>query len=112
MVSFRVGLIGGSFLALSAICIRYLLNIVDTPLRLPDFESRDIQIRNAEGALERFAGGLRYKTVSNSKLSNHVGSEDAFRGLHAHLTAAFPTVHRELQLKKVIQLSGLNSIVS
>ena len=112
MVSFRVGLIGGSLLAFSSICIPYLLYNGDTPLRLPVFESRDVQIRDAEGALERFAAGLRYKTVSNSNLSNHAESEDAFRGLHTHLMAAFPSVHRELQLKKVIQFSALDSIVS
>ena len=87
---------------LSAICIPYFLSDDDAPFKLPDFESLNIQIRNPEGALERFAGGLRYKTVSNSNSSNHIESEDAFRGLHAHLKAAFPRVHSELELKKVI----------
>ena len=69
--------------------------------RFADYEHRDIQIRDAEGSLGRIAGGLQYRTVSNSNLSNHVESLDTFKGLHAHLKKSFPRVHRELQLKKV-----------
>lgn len=69
--------------------------------RLAQFEPRDIQIRDAEASLGRFAAGLQFKTVSNSNLSNHIENQSAFKGLHAHLRKSFPRVHRELQLKKV-----------
>ena len=69
--------------------------------RLAHFEPRDIQIRDAEASLGRFAAGLHFKTVSNSNLSNHITDQSAFKGLHDHLRKSFPKVHRELQLKKV-----------
>jgi hypothetical protein len=69
--------------------------------RLAHFEPRDIQIRDAEASLGRFAAGLHFKTVSNSNLSNHITDQRAFKGLHDHLRKSFPKVHRELQLKKV-----------
>ena len=69
--------------------------------RLAHFEPRDIQIRDAEASLGRFAAALQFKTVSNSTLSSHIEHQSAFKGLHAHLRKSFPRVHRELQLKKV-----------
>lgn len=69
--------------------------------RLAHFEPRDIQIRDAEASLGRFAAGLHFKTVSNSNLSNQITDQSAFKGLHDHLRKSFPRVHRELQLKKV-----------
>lgn len=96
-----VGLTSGIFLALSAVCIQLL--IVDTfpPYRNREYAPLHIQIRDAEGALARFAKALSYRTISSSNSSDHIESRDAFRGLHVHITQAFPRVHRELQLKKV-----------
>jgi hypothetical protein len=78
--------------------------------RLANFESRDIQIRDAEASLNRFAAGLQLKTVSNSNSSDHTEDQSAFKALHAHLRNSFPRVHRELQLKKVPHAAALKHL--
>ena len=101
MSRFFFGLSWGTFLALSAVCIQVLFGGIARPFNQLEYAPLHIQIRDAEGALARLARGLSYRTVSNSNKSDHIESRDAFRGLHVHITQAFPRVHRELHLKKV-----------
>ena len=104
MSSFRILLVGGGLLcAISAI---YVTNLQDGSAAFPTlrhFQPRDIRIRDAEGALRRFAEGLRFKTVSRSNGSDETEGWDAFSGLHAHLTHSYPMVFSKLQLEKVSQ---------
>ena len=104
MSSFRILLVGGGLLcAISAIYVRNLQDGSAAFPTLRHFQPRDIRIRDAEGALRRFAEGLRFKTVSRSNASNETEGWDAFSGLHAHLTQSYPMVFSKLQLKKVSQ---------
>ena len=108
MSRFLVGLIGGPILALTAVYIHLLLCDTVPPFRHTEYAPLNIKIRDAEGALARFARGLSYRTVSNSNKTDHIESRDAFRGLHVHITEAFPTVHHKLQLKKVPSVSAIS----
>ncbi len=106
MSRFLVGLIGGPVLALTAIYLQLLLCDTVPPFRHTEYAPLNIKIRDAEGALARFARALSYRTVSNSNNTDHIESREAFRGLHVHITEAFPRVHHELQLKKVPSVSA------
>ena len=102
MSSSRILLVGGGLLcAISAVYLRTFQDGGNAFQTLRHFEPRDIQIRDAEGALRRFAGGLQYKTVSRSNESNETEGRDAFTGLHAHFIHSYPKVFSELQLEKV-----------
>lgn len=102
MSSFRVFLVGGGLLCtISAIYLRQCQDGKSAFPSLRHFEPRDIQIKDAEGALSRFAEGLRYKTVSRTSKDNHSEGWDAFDGLHAHITHSYPELFSNLQLEKV-----------
>ena len=104
MSSFRVLLVGGGLLCtLIAIYLRQSLDGGKAFPRLRYFEPRDIQIKDAEGAIRRFAEGLRYKTVSRTNESNDAEGWEAFSGLHAHFAHSYPEVFSKLQLEKVIK---------
>ncbi len=102
MSSFRILLVGGGLLcAISAIYVRNLQDGGAAFPTLRHFQPRDIRIRDAEGAIRRFAQGLQFKTVSRSNGSNETEGWDAFSGLHAHLTHSYPVVFSKLRLEKV-----------
>ena len=101
MSRFLIGSLGVTVLVVVAALVQLLLSDTVPPFSHPTYAPLDIQIRDADGALVRLARGLGYKTVSSSNRSDHIESRDAFRGLHVHLTEAFPRMHSELQLKKV-----------
>lgn len=61
----------------------------------------DIQIRDAQGAAERLAGCLRYKTVSVTSAENHAQDKKEFKGLHKFLRRSFPLVFQKLEVKEV-----------
>ena len=106
MGRFLVGLIGGPLLALTAVYIQLLLCDTEPPFQHTEYAPLNIKIRDAEGALARFARGLTYRTVSNINKTDHIESRDAFRGLHVQITEAFPRLHTELQLRKVLSVSA------
>ena len=102
MSSFRILLVGGGLLcAISAIYLRQCQGGKSAFPTLRHFEPCDIEIKDAEGALRRFAEGLRYKTVSRTNTSNVTDGWDAFHGLHAHFTHSYPRVFSKLQPEKV-----------
>lgn len=59
---------------------------------------------DADGAVCRMAGALTYKTVSFEDTS--LMDAGQFRGLHEHIRAGFPHVHREMQ-RSIINDLGL-----
>ena len=52
-----------------------------------------------EGAVERFAGSLRYPTISHGDAA--LFDSTAFRGFRDYLAATFPLVHQSLSLELV-----------
>lgn len=67
------------------------------PLAQPVSESAHVALR--EGAAERLAAALRYRTVSGEEPSQV--DPQAFQALHAHLQSAFPLVHAHLRREVV-----------
>ena len=64
-----------------------------------------VDVTDASGAVQRFATALTFATVSNASAPGHIVSPDAFRGLHAHLRAAFPAAFAALDVQRVADWS-------
>jgi carboxypeptidase PM20D1 len=67
------------------------------PVQLPVSNSDHVAL--PDGAAERLAAALRYRTVSGEDSSEPDAL--AFRGLHAHLQSSFPLVHAHLRREVV-----------
>jgi len=74
-------------------------------VRTLNYRSAQTQVDRApvvaipDGAAERLAGSLRFRTVSSE--DSAVFDKEAFVGLHRYLRATFPNVHRRLQCETV-----------
>ena len=66
-----------------------------------------VDVTDPSGAVQRFATALTFATVSNASAPGHTASPDAFRGLHAHLRAAFPAAFAALTVQRVADWSLL-----
>ena len=75
-----------------------------TSLQPPPVEPVTIQV-DAGAIAARFAGALRYPTISNQDRAEI--DRDAFLGLHEYLRQSFPRVHATLERETVNDLSLL-----
>ena len=67
----------------------------------PVFAHVPIQLTDEAGAIGRFTQGLRFATISDKQSPHHLADIPAIKGLHAHITEAFPLVHKRLERRTV-----------
>jgi hypothetical protein len=60
-----------------------------------------IRLSDANAAIQRFADGLKLKTVSRSNCTNHAEDEQQFLKLHEHLLKSYPVLHEKLDVETV-----------
>lgn len=70
----------------------------------------DIPLTNLDAIVERFAGVLRFKTISSKTATNHVEHPEDFKALHKYLRKQWPLVFQKLQVNTVSMPRALCSI--
>lgn len=66
--------------------------------------SVDVPLKRPEAAVDRFAGVLKFRTISSKTKENHVVYPEDFRGLHKYFRKQWPLVFKQLQVNTVIAL--------
>jgi hypothetical protein len=67
----------------------------------PEFEHVNVTLADPAAVVQRFAGILKYRTVSDMQADNHVIDKDEFSGLLKYLEASFPVVWSKVSIEKV-----------
>ena len=70
----------------------------------------DVPLTDLDAAVERFAGVLRFKTISSKTATNHVEHPEDFKALHKYLRKQWPLVFQKLQVNMVSMPRALCSI--
>jgi hypothetical protein len=82
--------------------IRGLLELKESViLGPPEFEHVNVTLADPTAAVQRFAGILKYRTVSDMEADNHIVDKDEFYGLLKYLEATFPVVWSKVTIQKV-----------
>lgn len=68
------------------------------------FPPVDVKLDNGEAAVKRFAGILKFRTISDIKAENHVIHPEEFQNLLGYLKASFPDVWASLNVRHVSSL--------
>lgn len=78
-----------------------IVRALDGPPNLPAEEPPLSIALDAEAAAERFAGGLRIRTISNGRDTGIPLDEAAFVAFHDYLDVSYPRVHASLGRERV-----------
>jgi hypothetical protein len=65
------------------------------------FASVNVQIDHFDAVIKRFAGILKYRTISDISSENHVLDGTEFEKLLAYLESTFPVVWANLEVQRV-----------
>ncbi len=68
-----------------------------------DWTKLEIALSNPDAAVKRFAGILRFRTISSKTAENHIEYPEDFRGLHKYFRQQWPLVFQKLQVTTVSQ---------
>ena len=91
-----------SIAACAALLLGVLYSLSSAPQsHLPDYLPVDIHITSPEAAVERFAGMLRFETVSKYEADNHAVKPDEFKALHSYMRQQWPQVFAALEVQEV-----------
>ena len=77
----------------------------------PAFNKVLVNLTDPKAAVERFAGTLRFKTVSDRAADNHAKEQHEFRGLHDYLRQQWPVVFSKLHVETVLQFHLLQATI-
>ena len=67
----------------------------------PAWANVEVPLKRPDAVVERFAGVLRFKTISSKIKESHVVYAEAFRGLHKYLRKHWPLVFKKLHVTTV-----------
>ena len=91
-----------SIVACAALLLAVLYSQSPAPQRhLPEFSPVNIRLASPEAAVERFAGTLRFDTVSSYEADNHAVKPDEFKALHKYMRQQWPQVFAALEVQEV-----------
>ena len=96
------GTIYASIAACATLLLAVLYSQSSAPQRqLPEFPPVDIHLASPEAAVERFAGTLRFDTVSSYEADNHAVKPHEFKALHKYMRKQWPQVFAALEVQEV-----------
>lgn len=99
----RQGTIYAALIASTAVFAALLYSHFTAPLDLEelDFEPINVTLADPESVIDRFAGLLRFNTVSSLESDNHVLNPAEFLAQNKYIRKTWPTIFKKLDVREV-----------